>query len=49
MKRVSHMAPMRALNRPKPTVSVERRPDGALVLSASHPDGSSVFLAEGSR
>ena len=28
------MAPMRALNRPKPTVEVERRPDGTLVLSA---------------
>ncbi len=31
---VSHVAPMRALNRPKPMVSVERRADGTLVLSA---------------
>lgn len=31
---MSHVAPMRTLNRPKPAVSVERRPDGALVLSA---------------
>ena len=31
---MSHVAPMRALNRPKPTVDVERRADGALVLSA---------------
>ncbi|MDI1285281.1 MAG: AMP-binding protein [Reyranella sp.] len=28
------MAPMRALNRPKPAVSVERRPDGTLILSS---------------
>ena len=28
------LAPMRTLNRPKPTVVVERRPDGVLVLSA---------------
>ena len=27
-------APMRTLNRPKPSVSVERRPDGVLILSA---------------
>ena len=31
---MSHVAPMRVLNRPTPTVSVERRPDGTLVLSA---------------
>ena len=34
MDRASHVAPMRALNRPKPAVSVERRPDGALILSS---------------
>jgi feruloyl-CoA synthase len=34
MNRVSHVAPMRALNRPKPAVSVERRADGTLVLSS---------------
>jgi feruloyl-CoA synthase len=28
------LAPMRTLNRPKPTVVVERRPDGVLILSA---------------
>lgn len=28
------LAPMRTLNRPRPTVAVERRPDGTLVLSA---------------
>jgi feruloyl-CoA synthase len=28
------LAPMRTLNRPKPTVAVERRPDGVLILSA---------------
>src|SRR3954471_11883171 len=32
--RVSLLAPMRSLNRPKPAVSVERRADGVLVLSA---------------
>jgi feruloyl-CoA synthase len=31
---VSHVAPMRTLNRPKPAVSVERRPDGTLILSS---------------
>ena len=31
---MSHVAPMRVLNRPTPTVSVERRPDGTLLLSA---------------
>jgi len=31
------MAPMRALDRPKPAVSVERRPDGTLDLSAGRP------------
>ena len=31
---MSHVAPMRVLNRPKPAVSVERRPDGTLILSA---------------
>jgi feruloyl-CoA synthase len=31
---VSHLAPIRVPNRPKPAVSVERRADGALVLSA---------------
>jgi len=31
---VSYVAPMRVLNRPKPAVEVERRADGALVLSA---------------
>lgn len=31
---MSHVAPMRALNRPKPTVDVERRADGTVVLSA---------------
>lgn len=34
---MSHVAPMRVLNRPKPTVCVERRADGALVLSAGQP------------
>ncbi|MPZ35805.1 MAG: AMP-binding protein [Rhodospirillales bacterium] len=34
VERVSHVAPMRALNRPKPTVDVERRTDGTLILSA---------------
>jgi feruloyl-CoA synthase len=40
MDRVSHVAPMRALNRPKPTVVVERRSDGTVILSAgrSLPD-----------
>lgn len=32
--RVSHIAPMRVLNRPSPTVVVERRPDGTLLLSS---------------
>ena len=43
---MSHMAPMRALNRPKPTVSVERRPDGTLVLSAGRtlPDGLPLVI-----
>ena len=31
---MSHVAPMRVLNRPRPTVEVERRPDGTLVLSS---------------
>ena len=31
---MSHVAPMRTLNRPKPTVDVERRPDGSLILTA---------------
>ncbi len=31
---MSHVAPMRKLNRPRPTVEVERRPDGTLILSA---------------
>ena len=31
---MSHVAPMRTLKRPKPTVSVERRADGTLILSA---------------
>ena len=31
---MSHVAPMRALNRPKPTVVVARRPDGTLILSS---------------
>jgi len=31
---VSHVAPMRVLNRPRPAVSVERRADGTLVLTA---------------
>lgn len=34
IERVSHVAPMRVLNRPKPAVSVERRADGTLVLTA---------------
>lgn len=34
MERVSHVAPMRVLNRPKPTVDVERRADGTVILSA---------------
>ena len=34
---MSHVAPMRALNRPKPAVSVERRPNGTLMLSAGRP------------
>jgi feruloyl-CoA synthase len=31
---MNELAPMRTLNRPKPTVAVERRADGVLVLSA---------------
>ncbi len=31
---MSHVAPMRALNRPQPTVDVERRADGTVILSA---------------
>lgn len=31
---MSHIAAMRVLNRPQPTVTVERRPDGTLILSA---------------
>ncbi|HLG48716.1 MAG TPA: AMP-binding protein [Reyranella sp.] len=31
---MSALAPMRTLNRPRPTVVVERRPDGVLILSA---------------
>lgn len=31
---MSALAPMRTLNRPRPTVAVERRPDGVLILSA---------------
>ena len=31
---MSHVAPMRALDRPRPMVSVERRADGSLVLCA---------------
>ena len=31
---MSALAPMRMLNRPKPTVVVERRTDGVLILSA---------------
>ena len=31
---MSHVAPMRVLNRPKPAVCVERRADGTLVLTA---------------
>src|SRR5689334_10002013 len=31
---MTRVAPMRSLNRPKPTVSIERRADGVLVLSA---------------
>ena len=34
MDRVSSAAPMRVLNRPRPTVEVDRRPDGTLVLSS---------------
>ena len=31
---MSHVAPMRTLNRPKPSVAVERRADGMVILSA---------------
>ena len=31
---MSHVAPMRTLNRPKPAVDVERRADGTVILSA---------------
>ena len=43
---MSHVAPMRSLNRPKPTVSVERRADGVLVLSAGRelPDGLPLMI-----
>lgn len=34
---MSHLAPMRVLNRPTPTVFVERRADGSLILSAGRP------------
>lgn len=37
---VSHVAPMRALNRPKPSVAVERRADGTMILSAGRALGS---------
>ena len=33
-KPASQLAPMRVLNRPKPTVAVERRADGTLIVSA---------------
>ena len=32
---MSHVTPMRVLNRPKPMVSVERRPDGTCILSSA--------------
>src|SRR4051794_40357857 len=40
-------APMRVLNRPKPTVEVERRADGTLILSAGRPlpDGLPLVIA----
>ena len=43
---MSHVAPMRSLNRPKPTVSIERRADGVLVLSAGRdlPDGLPLMI-----
>ena len=39
-------APMRTLNRPKPTVAVERRPDGALILSSGRtlPDDLPLII-----
>ena len=39
-------APMRTLNRPKPTVAVERRADGTLVLSAGRelPDEQPLMI-----
>src|SRR5688572_23495402 len=46
VRRVSHAAPMRSLNRPPPTVSVERRADGVLVLSSgrSLPDDLPLMI-----
>jgi feruloyl-CoA synthase len=43
---MSNVAPMRTLNRPKPTVVVERRADGALVLSAGRelPDERPLMI-----
>ena len=34
---MSNLAPMRTLNRPKPSVAVERRADGVVILSAGRP------------
>jgi len=43
---VSRMAPMRSLDRPRPMVSVERRADGVLVLSAGRdlPDDLPLMI-----
>ena len=40
------LAPMRTLNRPAPTVAVERRADGVLVLSAGRelPDDRPLMI-----
>jgi feruloyl-CoA synthase len=44
---VSNVAPMRALNRPKPSVAVERRGDGVIVLSAGRePDSEASFVID---
>ncbi len=46
MNESAPLAPMRVLNRPKPQVTVERRPDGVLVLSSGRtlPDESPLII-----
>jgi feruloyl-CoA synthase len=42
--RMSNLAPMRTLNRPKPSVAVERRADGVVILSAGRSLEGGAFL-----